>query len=176
MKAFSILALLATASAFGQSGHGIEFLPKDIKPPVGAPTSDLELKKRQANEKFSGFAEEKAIPKRWDLESNSEYIAFGEFVTLLPKGAIIHVPEKHKANVVKEMKGALLLWPEFVARYPGLVSRMDVSLEEASGQKPIAAERLKAARNTGLIIVGVLNQNPITVSRDSIPPEEVPAR
>jgi len=174
-----LLAFAACTDAFSQapeqSGHGIEFLPQDRKAPVAPAVSAADLKKRQAAEKFGGFAAEETLPKGWDLADHSEFIAFDGNVTLLPKGAIIHVPDRFKANVVAKMEGNLMLWNEFVARYPGLVSRMDVSIEEASGTTPLKPERLQAERVKNLIIVGVLNRNPITVSRAAITPVTTPS-
>lgn len=190
MKTSRILlaaALLLPAAARAQSptdqghtsraGHGIQYLPAELKAPVAAGVTDEELKRRQAAEKFGGFAAEADIPKGWDLESNSEFIAFGGNVTILPKGAILYVPERFKANVVTKMEGNLMLWPEFVARYPGLVARVDVTMEEVSGQKPFKADRLEAERKRNLILVGTYNQNPITVSRQTLNPQTpAPAR
>ncbi len=160
-----------------QAGHGIAFLPADRKTPVAPAISAEELKKRQAAEKFGGFAKEADLPKGWDLESNSEFITFGGNVTILPKGAVLYVPERYKANVVTKMEGNLMLWPEFVARYPGLVARVEVTMEEVSGQKPFKPERLEAERKRNLILVGTLNQNPITVSKQTLNPQTpAPAR
>ncbi|WP_367872418.1 hypothetical protein [Luteolibacter sp. Populi] len=156
------------------SGHGIQYLPKELKAPVAPAITAEELKRRQAVEKFNGFAAADPVAKGWDLETNSEFVVFDGNVTILPKGAIIHVPDRYKANVVTKMQGNLMLWPEFVARYPGLVARMDVTMEEVTGTTPFKPERLLAERRRNLIIVGVLNGNPITVSRQTITPQTPP--
>ena len=184
MKHFAIafLALgFACASASAQtevpsgSGHGIGFLPQNIPAPVGPPISDKDLKQRQASEKFGGFAPEGSVPKGWGLEENSEFIAFEGSVTILPKGAIIHVPERFQKCIVKKPEGNLILWNEFIARFRGLVQNFDVTIEEASGETPVKPERLEAAKKTGLILVGTYNRNPITVNR-SLAPQQVNAR
>ncbi|MCW1884757.1 hypothetical protein OKA04_08455 [Luteolibacter flavescens] len=167
------LTLLLTAlfSAVGHAdpkdagGLGIEHLPKDLKPPVGKAVSDADLKARQQNEKFGGFAKAGSEPKGWDLEKNSEFITFDGMVTLVPKGAIIHVPERYRANVVTELKGNIVLWTEFAARYRAVVAPFEVSLAEASGKEAIKPERLEAAQKSGVILIGTVGGNPISVHK-----------
>jgi len=169
MKAQLAILLAAASIALAEppsgGGLGIQHLPENLKAPVGPPVSDKDLKARQQREKFGGFAPEGTGPKGWDLEKNSEFIVFEGNVTLVPKGAIIHVPERYKANVVTRMQGNFMLWNEFVSRYRGLVTAFEVSLAEATGEAPIKPERLEAGQKTGLILVGTLNHNPISVHR-----------
>lgn len=155
---------------------GAGYLPKEIKAPVGRAISNKDLKDRQNREKFGGFAPEGAGPQGWDLEKNSEFVVFEGHYTLLPKGAILHVPERFKAQVVAKPQGNFILWQEFITRYRAVVSSFEVSLAEASGEAPIKPERLEAARKTGLIIVGTLNHNPISVSRTGASIAQTPAR
>lgn len=159
------LASVAFANPQDKGGLGIEHLPQNLKPPVGKAISDKELKARQQGEKFGGFAKAGTEPKGWDLEKNSEFITFDGVVTLVPKGAIIHVPERYRANVVSELKGNLMLWNEFAARYRAVVAPFEVSLAEASGKEPIKPERLEAAQKTGAILVGTLGNSPISVHK-----------
>lgn len=157
-------------------GHGIEFMPKNVKPPVGKAMTDDELKRRRASEKFNGFVTEEERPKGWDLMEYSEFIGMDGFVTLVPKGAIIHVPERFKANVLPKAVGRFLSWPEFSARYRGLVVTREVTIEEASGAKAIEVKAMDAVRKGDLITVAILGGNPISVAKSSIPPENKPGR
>ena len=162
LSAFSSIALSQTPDA---GGLGIEHLPKNLKPPVGKAISDKDLKARQNGEKFGGFAEAGKEPKGWDLEKNSEFIAFDGAVTLVPKGAILHIPDRYRANVVTAMTGKFMLWNEFNASYRGVVGAFEVSMAEASGQAEIKPERFDAARKTGVILVATLQQNPVSVTK-----------
>lgn len=173
---FFALVSIAAGQAPEGSGMGLHHLPKDLKAPIGKTISDKDLKARQASEKFGGFAPEGSGPKGWDLEKNSEFVVFEGNYTIVPKGAILHVPDRYKGQVVAKPQGNFILWQEFIMRYRGLVSSFEVSLEEASGQAVIKAERLDAARKTGLIIVGTLNHNPISVSQGAASVAQTPAR
>ena len=159
------LSSIALAEPPSSGGMGIEHLPKNLKPPIGKAISDKDLKARQNGEKFGGFTEAGKEPKGWDLEKNSEFVAFEGAVTLVPKGAILHVPDRYRANVVTAMTGKFMLWNEFSAKYRGVVSAFEVSIAEASGQAEIKPERLEAARKTGVILVATIQQNPVSVTK-----------
>jgi len=163
----SALSSLALAEPPPGGGMGIEHLPENLKPPVGKAVSDKDLKARQNGEKFGGFAEAGKEPKGWELEKNSEFITFDGVVTLVPKGAILHVPDRYSANVIATMTGKFVLWNEFSARYRSVVGGFEVAIAEASGQAEIKPERLEAARKTGTILVATMNQNPVSVQKKS---------
>ena len=152
------------AAAPSGSGQGIQFLPRELKAPVANAQTDESLKKRQAAGKFGGFAPEGTERKGWDLMENSEFIAFNGGSTLLPKGSILHIPEKFRPNVVPKPTGKLVIWTEFAGLYRGLVTCFNVTLAQAAGQAPIDEARLETARKTGLIVVAMLDGNPVSVS------------
>ncbi|MEK7951305.1 hypothetical protein [Luteolibacter soli] len=162
LATFSSVALAEPPDA---GGLGIEHLPKNLKPPIGKAISDKDLKARQNGEKFGGFAQAGEEPKGWDLEKNSEFITFDGAVTLVPKGAILHVPDRYKNNVIPELQGNFSLWNNFSTRFRGVVVSFEVSIAEASGQAEIKPERLEAARKAGVILVATINQNPVSVTK-----------
>jgi len=172
--------LQGSAQAPSGGGHGIEFMPEVVKPPVAKAVTDAELKRRRAAEKFGGFVaeEEKAHgPKGWDLMDYSEFIGIDGYVTLLPKGAIIHVPERLKANVLPKAVGRYLAWPEFSARYRGLVGVREVTLDESSGKKPLDPKAFEVSKKSGLILVAIHAGSPISVAKSAIPsPTETVSR
>lgn len=162
-------AAIATATP-PTTGHGIQFLPKDRKPPVGSAINDETLKNQRSTGKFGGFAPEGSGPKGWDLMENSEFIAFDGIYTLLPKGAILHVPEKLRQHVVEKPEGKLMLWSEFAGRYRGLVNHFNVTLEQAAGQAAVPQELFESARESGLIVVAMMNGNPVSVNPKAMAP------
>ncbi len=170
LLAFSCACAFASPEASAGSGHGIHFLPAERKAPVGPPATDAELTQRRNNERFGGFSTEDSGAKGWDLMAHSEFIAMEAQVTLVPKGAILHVPERFKANVVSKPEGSILLWHEFLGRYRGMVACFDVTLKEASGETPLDAARFDAAVKSGLIVVAVHNRNPISIHRGASAP------
>jgi hypothetical protein len=160
------LALPSMASAQQRSvggGHGAEFIQKSRKAPAADVTTDAQLLAAQKAQKFGGLAPKDQKQETWDLEANSSYLKYDGTVTLLPKGAILFVPDRLKDMVVTGISGKFSLWYEFSTKYRGLVTPFEVTVEQASGAKPIEEERLAAARRSGLILVAVFNGNPISV-------------
>lgn len=160
-----ILAPAVMAQAPSGSGHGIEFLPTERKSPVGKAITGAEIEAQRKAAEFGGFAQEAPAVKGWDVLEYSDFIGMDGKYVILPKNSVIHVPDALKGNILAAPAGEMLSWNEFVTRYRGLVTHMDVSLEEVSGAKPIPPERLEAVARTGLIVVAVYERNPITVIR-----------
>lgn len=143
-------------------GFGPEHLTEDRHPPVMPGIDDaklLELRKKCA---IRGSAKPAPAARGWDLVRHSEFISFDGHSTLVPKHAIIHVPEIRRSCITRGLEGKFLPWAEFAARYRGLVHPFEVSLDEASGKTPIAPERFAAARKTDRILVAVLNGGPVS--------------
>jgi hypothetical protein len=166
-----ILIPLLTVTGFSEErptgtpggGIGLHHLPENRKPPVGPAISDeafLELRKA---ERFSGFKPDTERVKGWDLLSHSDILVFGNDFTILPRGAVLHVPKKLAAHRADQVTGRLLPWTDFVARYRGVVTYLEVTLEQASGKKAIEPAVWRAATETGRIVVAVLNHHPISV-------------
>ncbi|RYD34680.1 MAG: hypothetical protein EOP87_08735 [Verrucomicrobiaceae bacterium] len=162
----AILLLPLTASAQqrpGGGGHGEEFIPKDRPAPGAVVTTDEELLAARKTQKFGGLSPKDQKQETWDLDAHSSYLKYDGSMTLVPKGAVLFVPERFRDAVVTGMSGKFTLWHEFSTRYRGLVTPFEVTLDQASGAKPIEEERLSVARRSGLILVAVLNGNPISV-------------
>ena len=169
------LAFTASLPAAGQGGHGIEFLPKDRKPAEVERTSDDELKARQ--EAASGGSVRKNAGKRgFKFEELSTFLTFGGHSVLLPKGAVIHVPDVLARHSVAAIKGELISWQEFLTRYPALVSAVEVTLEEASGEKAFDPERMESAKSGGRILVTVYRRNPVSFHPAPVPAKEEESR
>ncbi|MBX3741237.1 MAG: hypothetical protein KF712_09625 [Akkermansiaceae bacterium] len=162
----AILALPSMASAQqrpGGGGHGEEFIPKNRPAPAAVVTTDAQLLAAQKAQKFGGLAPKDQKQETWELEANSSYLKYDGTVTLVPKGAILFVPDRFKEAVVTGISGKFSLWHEFSTKYRGLVTPFEITVEQASGAKPIEEERLAVARRSGLILVAVFNGNPISV-------------
>jgi hypothetical protein len=168
-------AAVATAAAEDKNsgGYGPEHLTEDRHAPVQRQVDDQKLLEMRKSAKFAGFTKEDGKPKGWDLNQNSEFISAEGWSTLVPKRAIIHVPESHRSYVTPGLKGEFLLWNEFASRYRGIVTTFEVSLEEVSGKTPISPERLKELRELDRIVVAVFKGSPI--SCPSITPAAPPA-
>ncbi len=169
----SLLALLGIASAWAaetpdSGGYGPRYLTEDKHAPVKRRVDDARLLQMRKAAKFNGGTEPDGSSKGWDLNANSEFISFNGTATLVPKHAIIHVPEKLRVNVSTGMNGKFMPWQEFATRYRAVVTTFDVTLDEASGKTPLKPERVEALRKLDRIAVAVLNGSPISF-RGSMP-------
>ncbi len=161
LQLFVISPFLAGIAFAG--GYGPQFLPPDLPAPAAASTSDDELLARQQERAFGGFAPEDMERETFDARTMSEFIAIRENTVVVPKGAILHLPEAATASVVDGIQGELLDWLSFRTRHRAEIATLEVTLEQASGAKPIDQAKLEAARRQGRMLIAVLQGNPISV-------------
>lgn len=156
---------LASAQERSGGGMGAQYLSPNRPAPAVVGTTDAQLRAMQNSQRFGGLSP-KDLQKRetWDLEGHSEYIQFDGNVTLIPKGSILFAPDKLQQHVATGLSGKFMLWPDFSARYRGLVTTVEVNIDQASGAKPLDEAKMAVVKRQGLIIVAVLNGNPISVN------------
>jgi hypothetical protein len=94
----------------------------------------------------------------------SDFISFGGLTTFVPKGAVMHVPERIRACMTPDVKGELVFWTAFLNRFPALVEPFEVTIQEAAGATKIKPERLAAAMRSERIIVSVIHGNPTSTN------------
>ncbi len=80
---------------------------------------------------------ETALPPRKDLYASSLIVSDGVNHTLLPKQAVIFLPERHRQRIVEEPVGKLVLWPDFQKLNHSWIRPLEVSLDVAKGDKAI---------------------------------------
>ena len=93
----------------------------------------------------------------------STIITLEDIHTVVPKGSVLHVPEGLAKMIVKQPKGEMMFWPEFLQKYPKLVITKEVTWKTAKGEDPIKGSELKAFVEGGKIVVAVFKKNPLSV-------------
>lgn len=149
----------------GGSGYGIRFLPADRQPSGSDAVTDEQLKERQQREAFGGFAAEGQAAKTYTLESMSTFIRIGDHYTIVPKGAVLHAPERLQSALVPAAQGTFMPWPEFLKTYRSSVSRFDVTLDQASGKDPLDADKLGTASKSATLVVAMFQGGAISVAK-----------
>ncbi len=109
-------------------------------------------------------------PKPKSYYDRATIIAVSGVHTVVPQGALIYVPPDLVGMVVKEPKGKLMRWPEFLKKHSKWIKTRKVSWETAKGEDPIKEEERKTFAEGNKLIVAVFGKNPITVLE---PPPEV---
>ena len=99
-----------------------------------------------------------------NIADTSEFISFDGVTTLVPKGAILNRPEALRSHIVKDPRGKFLIWWDFFARNRARLTTFEVTLEEATGAKPIDPKALALAIRSNTIVVATIHGNPSSVN------------
>jgi hypothetical protein len=164
---FAVLAMCAAGSggALAAGGMGGEFLPKNLKKPSADATTDAQLDAARNDKKAAKFqpVPGKAAPLGYDLVSMSTFISDKDIYTLVPKAAVLHVPEARSASVGDAPGKNFSNWPEFLAARRGWVTSFEVTLAQARGEAPISPEQIEAFKKGSSVVVAVYRGGPISV-------------
>lgn len=102
-------------------------------------------------------------PRQESILAQSTILSDGECWTLVPKGAVLHVPAAHQTRVDAKPVGTLLPWADFLARNFAWLGTFDVALDQAAGTRPLAAELPATWGKLGKVVVAVHFAGPISV-------------
>ena len=108
------------------------------------------------------------VQKRSDqtsLVSRSTVINFGDYWTLVPKGAVLHVPAALKGRLGGEPKGRLLSWSDFYNRNRGWLRQQPVTVSHARGDEVLPEESLKHISTLSQIVVATCHNGPISMKK-----------
>lgn len=94
---------------------------------------------------------------------SSTLLAFNGNWTLVPKHAVIHIPESLQSRIVTQPSGKLLSWREFLTLNRGWIHLQNVTLSDARGETAVSPAALKASRATGRVVVAVCEGGPISM-------------
>ena len=97
--------------------------------------------------------------------AQSEILHDGEHWTLVPRGAVLHIPAQHASNVGSRPIGTLLQWSEFLAKNPAWIQARETSFDEASGEAEFPEAHVAHWPKQDRVIVAVHQGGPISVAR-----------
>ncbi len=99
-----------------------------------------------------------------DIVDNSDIISFNGLTTLVPKRAILTIPESVQNRIGKHTPGhRIVAWKEFLHANRGWITTMEVSRAQAEGRQPfneIATERISKSSS---LMVATYQGGPISV-------------
>jgi hypothetical protein len=128
--------------------------------------SDLVQLRKQSQPFVSSSTDQAAAPEAAaSFADASEFISFGGLTTFVPKGAVLHVPERLRGCMTQDAKGELVFWTDFLNRFPALVEPFEVSIREAAAATAIKPERLAAVARSERIIITVILGNPTSTNK-----------
>ena len=102
-------------------------------------------------------------PEDQSIIKQSIILLDGTYWTLIPKGAVIFLPDAMKTRVDVKPAGSLLSWTAFLARNQAWLTTSDVSFEQATGKKPLHPERVAFWTRQDKVVIATHQSGPISV-------------
>ena len=131
-----------------------------------------ELARRQAHQKAEmpkGVVESTAPAAPVNMEdkaaafmARSIFLVDGRNCTLLPLGAVIHIPKNRADSAVKTTPKPQLAWNKFYSSNLSWLREFELSVDEVMGKKEVDIERVKAATKSGAIVVCTYLKQPVS--------------
>lgn len=160
------LTLAALASLLMAAPESKKPVYRDVE------THDLIVRKLKVNQKIDPM--KNLVPsegedpskknKPQNLVSSSDIISFNGVTTLVPKRAIMQVPEKYENRINNHTPGNRVVgWLEFYTLNMGWITTVEVSRVQAEGNEPIAeelSENLSKSRN---LVIATYSTGPISM-------------
>lgn len=138
-----------------------------------APTHEelaQKLRSAQASDPISNFTTEPGAKdptkenQPVDILEDSDIISFNGLTTLVPKRAILAMPDSFKSRVGKHVAGhRFVVWKDFQIANRGWISTIEVTRTQAEGRTPLGEESLERISKAGTLIVATYQGGPISV-------------
>lgn len=116
----------------------------------------------------------KALAGR-DLIKDSTILCYRGFLTLVPKRAVLHLPDHLKDRFEEKNKVKVVSWQEFYQGNRGWIRTVEVTREQAMGQSPMSEEVVETFKTSKSAIIATFKGGPISVLPYVAPEPEQPA-
>ena len=97
------------------------------------------------------------------FRSRHFYLVSQGLSTRVPRGSILHLPEKHQELVAEKPQGRQVSWFEFLAANRSWVKRQDVIWRQVLGKVPLSKETLESFATEARLVVATFQGGPVTV-------------
>lgn len=99
-----------------------------------------------------------------NILERSDIISFNGLTTLIPKRAILALPESMASRVGKQLPGHRLVhWPDFLAANRSWISTIEVTRAQAEGRSALADDSRERISKSSQMIVATFQGGPISV-------------
>ena len=105
-----------------------------------------------------------------DLLSQSDLLCLGGMATLVPKRAILQIPETYAARLKIEPGAKIVGWADFYAANRGWITTIEITRVQAEGKEPIAEDTQKMLTKCHNLIVATYQGGPISLLPPKAPP------
>jgi aromatic ring-cleaving dioxygenase len=107
--------------------------------------------------------EKREGPDTGSLIKRSAVLSSGRSWTIVPKGAVLHVPAQYEKYVNGKRAGQLVPWQTFYAQNRGWLHVHPVSMDQARGEKTMDPKQVEAYMGLSRVVVSVCHGGPISV-------------
>lgn len=115
---------------------------------------------------------EREGPDSSSLIKRSAILSSGRNWTIVPKGAVLHVPDQYQARVNGARAGKLIPWKAFYTQNRGWIHVHSVSMNQARGEEKIDPKQVEAYKSVSRVVVSVCHGGPISVIAPKVETEE----
>ena len=119
---------------------------RDLGPPSGTSEEDPSLANNER-----------------DLVKSSTVFAYRGYLTLVPKRAVLHVPERLQDRLEPDKGAKILTWKNFHQANRGWIRTLEVTREQALGHTPFNEEITKSISESAQVVVATYKGGPISV-------------
>jgi hypothetical protein len=141
-------------------------------PPMADPVTPEEMAARQKASPFAAIQQQQVStaadakverPGEQSLIKQSDILHDGSNWTIVPKGAVLHVPAQMSPRVGAKPLGTLLSWNDFLTANRAWILTEEVSFDQAAGKKPLPEGRKEFWTIQTKVIVATHQGGPISV-------------
>ncbi|KAB2638025.1 MAG: hypothetical protein DVB25_08760 [Verrucomicrobia bacterium] len=105
-----------------------------------------------------------------DLLSQSDLLCFDGIATLVPKHAILHIPEAYAQRLKITPAAHIVGWADFFAANRGWITTVEISRVQAEGKELIAEDSRKLLAKSHNLVVATYQGGPISLLAPQAPP------
>ncbi|MFD0894834.1 hypothetical protein KBB96_04545 [Luteolibacter ambystomatis] len=110
------------------------------------------------------LAEDPSVVNRpGDLFSRSDIFCFNGYASLVPKQAILHIPDNYASRVGLQDGVKFQIWADFYAANRGWITTQEVTRAQAEGREPLSDDVKKALSKCTSVVVATYHTGPISV-------------
>jgi hypothetical protein len=177
-----VALLLAAAAAAADKPVATREMRDPVDPEVlkqrferfNKPLAEAATGPREFTEAEKAEAERKA---KWQVKSlleRSEILSYNGLTTLVPKGALLSVPERYRARIGPAEGNRLVRWPEFLRHNRNWLRTFEVSREQAEGREEFSEQALESIEKNELVVIATIASGPVSILSKPAEPAEQP--
>lgn len=145
-----------------------------VEPILVRVTADDIMRLRSQNPAADSPAETENHPPALPLAGRSllgesTILHDGKNWTIIPNGALIHLPAGFSHRVNRKPVGNLMPWRDFAKANESWIATDEVSFEQAAGNEPLSGDKLRQLRTSEKIVVTCHQGGPISIRLEAAP-------